>query len=72
MGDLELPNRLVMSPLTRMRCDEPGMKGGIPNDLMVEYYAKRADQSAFIIAEVAWVSPEGDCFPRSPGIVTPA
>jgi len=30
-GDLELPNRIVMAPLTRMRTPKPN---GVPNDLM--------------------------------------
>ncbi len=39
LGDLELPNRIVMAPLTRCRADE----GRVPNALMAEYYAQRAD-----------------------------
>ncbi|MGV8409695.1 oxidoreductase, partial [Pseudomonas aeruginosa] len=37
LGDLELPNRIVMAPLTRGRADE----GRVPNALMAEYYAQR-------------------------------
>ncbi|MGS1400465.1 oxidoreductase, partial [Pseudomonas aeruginosa] len=32
LGDLELPNRIVMAPLTRCRADE----GRVPNALMAE------------------------------------
>ena len=70
MGDQTFPNRIVMAPLTRMRCDLPGMAGSVPNDLIVEHYRKRADQCALIVSEATWISPEGDCFPGSPGIVT--
>src|SRR5690606_7231800 len=38
LGVLELPNRLVMAPLTRSRsCTD-----GVPNDDVVEYYRQRA------------------------------
>ena len=37
LGELDLPNRIVMSPLTRCRAD----KGRVPNALMAEYYAQR-------------------------------
>ena len=36
-GALRLANRVVMAPLTRNRAP-----GGLPNDLMVEYYRQRA------------------------------
>lgn len=35
LGDLELPNRIVMAPLTRNRAQE----GGVPTPLMADYYA---------------------------------
>ena len=35
LGPLKLKNRMLMAPLTRMRCDR---KTSIPNDLLVEYY----------------------------------
>jgi NADH:flavin oxidoreductase / NADH oxidase family len=38
MGSLQLPNRVIMSPLTRCRASE----GGVPNALMGEYYRQRA------------------------------
>ena len=39
IGDLELPNRIIMAPLTRARA-----VGGdrVPNALMAEYYVQRA------------------------------
>ncbi|MSX03053.1 MAG: alkene reductase, partial [Actinobacteria bacterium] len=46
LGPLELPNRLVMAPLTRMRADANGVMGAIN----AEYYAQRAS-AGLIIAE---------------------
>ena len=39
MGKLQLPNRIIMAPLTRMRAANPGH---VPSELHVEYYAQRA------------------------------
>jgi N-ethylmaleimide reductase len=39
VGSMELEHRVVMAPLTRSRSVQPG---GIPGDLMVEYYSQRA------------------------------
>jgi len=47
MGDLLLPNRIVMAPLTRMRAANPGH---VPTELHAEYYAQRAS-AGLIIAE---------------------
>ena len=38
LGDLTLPNRILMAPLTRSRAG----KGRVPNALMAEYYTQRA------------------------------
>lgn len=38
LGALEIPNRVVMAPLTRLRAQADGT----PSDLNVEYYAQRA------------------------------
>jgi 2,4-dienoyl-CoA reductase-like NADH-dependent reductase (Old Yellow Enzyme family) len=38
IGDWELPNRVIMAPLTRCRASE----GRVPNDLMRQYYQQRA------------------------------
>jgi N-ethylmaleimide reductase len=37
-GDLTLPNRIFMAPLTRMRAP---LEGAVPNALMREYYAQQ-------------------------------
>ena len=39
LGDLRLPNRVVMAPTTRARADN---EGRVPTDLHATYYAQRA------------------------------
>lgn len=63
MGDLELPNRIIMAPLTRCRA-EPGR---VPGPLMAEYYVQRAD-AGLIISEATSVTPMGVGYPDTPGI----
>jgi N-ethylmaleimide reductase len=64
LGDLELPNRVIMAPLTRSRADSDGR---IPNDLMAEYYAQRAS-AGLIISEATIVDPMGAGYADTPGI----
>ncbi len=64
LGDLLLPNRIIMAPLTRSRADNDGL---VPNDLMVEYYAQRAS-AGLIISEATVVSPMGIGYANTPGI----
>ncbi len=63
LGDLELPNRIVMAPMTRNRAG----KGNVPNELNATYYAQRAS-AALIITEASQVSPQGMGYPATPGI----
>jgi len=63
IGDLELPNRIVMAPLTRCRA-EPGR---VPGALMAEYYVQRAS-AGLIISEATAVTPMGVGYPDTPGI----
>ena len=63
IGDLELPNRVVMAPLTRGRADE----GSIPNEMMAEYYGQRAG-AGLIISEATHISPQGRGWVGAPGI----
>src|SRR5579863_9602064 len=65
-GDLKLPNRVVMAPLTRMRVPSPG---GIPNDLMREYYEQRAS-AGLIISEGTFVSDQARGWFGAPGVYT--
>jgi 2,4-dienoyl-CoA reductase-like NADH-dependent reductase (Old Yellow Enzyme family) len=61
-----LPNRLVMAPLTRNRATE----GMVPGDLAVEYYAQRAS-AGLIITEGTQPSAVGQGYLDTPGIHTP-
>ena len=63
LGALHLPNRLVMSPLTRCRASA----GRVPNELMAEYYSQRAG-AGLIISEATSVMPMGVGYPDTPGI----
>lgn len=64
LGGLELRNRVLMAPLTRMRATPPG---DVPNDLMVEYYRQRAG-AGLIVSEGAQISPIGKGYMDTPGI----
>ena len=63
LGDLELPNRMVMAPLTRNRAGD----GNVPGQLNATYYTQRVS-AGLIIAEATQVSPEGLGYPATPGI----
>ena len=63
LGSLELPNRIIMAPLTRCRADE----GRVPNALMAEYYVQRAS-AGLILSEATSVTPMGVGYPDTPGI----
>lgn len=63
IGDITLPNRIIMAPLTRCRAGQQR----IPNILMAEYYQQRAS-SGLIIAEATSVSPMGVGYADTPGI----
>jgi N-ethylmaleimide reductase len=64
MGDIELANRIVMSPLTRMRAANPALA---PTELHAEYYAQRAS-AGLIISEGASISPEAVGWADTPGL----
>ncbi|MGG4605098.1 alkene reductase [Paenalcaligenes sp. Me131] len=66
LGDLSLPNRIVMPPMTRSRSSQPG---DVPNDLMATYYAQRAS-AGLIVSEGTWIAPLGKGYAWTPGIVT--
>ena len=63
IGAWQLPNRIIMAPLTRCRAGE----GRVPNELMAEYYAQRAS-AGLIISEATSVDPMGVGYPDTPGI----
>lgn len=62
-GALELPNRVVMAPLTRQRSGSQR----IPNAMMAEYYAQRSS-AGLIVAEATAVTPHGVGYADTPGI----
>ncbi|MGV6872298.1 alkene reductase [Pseudochelatococcus sp. B33] len=64
LGDLELPNRVIMAPMTRNRAI--GAERA-PNVLMREYYSQRSG-AGLIISEATSVSPSGVGYPHTPGI----
>jgi N-ethylmaleimide reductase len=66
-GALDLPNRIVMAPMTRNRADGDG----IPGDLVAAYYRQRAG-AGLIITEATQVSPDGQGYINTPGIHTEA
>lgn len=63
LGDLQLPNRIIMAPLTRCRAGA----GRVPTPLMAEYYAQRAS-AGLILSEATAVTPMGVGYPDTPGI----
>jgi 2,4-dienoyl-CoA reductase-like NADH-dependent reductase (Old Yellow Enzyme family) len=64
IGDLRLPNRIVMAPLTRNRSSG---EGRVPNALMRDYYVQRAS-AGMIISEATSVTPMGVGYPHTPGV----
>jgi hypothetical protein len=54
LGDIELRNRIVMSPMTRSRA----LGGNVPNPIAMTYYAQRAS-AGVIVTEATQVSPQG-------------
>ena len=63
IGAWNLPNRIVMAPLTRSRAGADRR----PNAVMAEYYAQRAS-AGLIISEATSVTPMGVGYADTPGI----
>src|SRR6202789_1507712 len=63
LGPLQLPNRIVMAPMTRNRAGA----GNAPTVLNATYYAQRAS-AGLIVSEATQVSPQGLGYPGTPGI----
>lgn len=63
LGEIDLPNRVIMAPLTRCRASE----GRVPNALMKDYYVQRAS-AGLIITEATSVEAMGVGYPDTPGI----
>jgi len=62
VGTLELPNRLVMAPMTRSRA-----YGGLVDELTAEYYAQRAG-AGLIVTEGIQPSVIGQGYIHTPGL----
>jgi len=66
LGDMHLPNRIVMAPLTRSRSSD----SGVPPDFAADYYAQRAD-AGLIITEATNISAQARGYALTPGIWSP-
>jgi 2,4-dienoyl-CoA reductase-like NADH-dependent reductase (Old Yellow Enzyme family) len=62
-GDLDLPNRIAMSPVTRSRSG----RDGVPTSDNAAYYAQRAS-AGLIVSEAVNVSPNSAAFELAPGL----
>lgn len=62
-GALQLPNRVVMAPLTRARAG----RTHIPNELMAEYYSQRAG-AGLVLTEATMVAADGCAFTGEGGL----
>ena len=67
LGPYELPNRVVLAPMTRSRAGE----GHVPTEMNATYYAQRAS-AGLSITEATQVSQQGVGYPWTPGIHTDA
>lgn len=63
LGALELPQRILMAPMTRAR----GTRDHLPTDMMVDYYRQRAS-AGLIISEAIGISQQGLGWPFATGI----
>jgi len=63
IGAWDLPNRIIMAPLTRQRAGSRR----IPNALMAEYYRQRAS-AGLILSEATSVTPMGVGYADTPGV----
>ena len=64
LGDLALPNRVVMAPMTRNRAT-----GTVPREMAAIHYAARAT-AGLIVSEATQVSARGQGYQDTPGIHT--
>lgn len=64
LGEIDLPNRIIMAPMTRRRATH----GKLPTPLMAQYYAQRAS-AGLIVTESIEVDPwSGHAAPTRPGL----
>ena len=67
LGSLKLKHRVVMAPLTRSRSEQAG---GIPGDMMVQYYSDRASDGGLIVGEATNISLTARGWYGAPGLYT--
>ncbi len=67
IGNITVPNRVFMAPLTRVRADE----NHVPTELIAEHYRQRAG-GGLLIAEATMVDPNARAFGLEPGIYSDA
>lgn len=67
VGNLTLPNRIIMAPMIRYRCTHTGEA----TPLVVDHFVQRAS-AGLIICESGYVHPSGRIAIEAGGIVTPA
>lgn len=66
IGTLEVPNRMIMAPMTRSRC----LPGGVHTELGTQYYSQRAG-AGLILTEGTAPCASGLGYARTPCIETP-
>jgi len=66
LGDLALPNRVVMAPLTRNRAAHGS---DVPSELAATYYRQRAS-AGLIVSEGTQISRQGQGYVWTPGLYT--
>ena len=64
VGDLELPNHIIMAAMSRARTDNPDL---VPIPLQVEYYSQRAS-AGLILTEGTWPNAEAIGAIHVPGL----
>jgi N-ethylmaleimide reductase len=65
IGNMQLPNRIIMAPMTRMRATVEN----VPTALNAQYYCQRAS-AGLIISEGTAISADAHGYPNAPGIYT--
>lgn len=66
LGDLDLPNRVIMAPMTRSRAG----KGDVPTAATAKYYVQRAT-AGLLITEGTQITQQGQGYAFTPGIHSP-
>jgi N-ethylmaleimide reductase len=67
VGAYELPNRMVMAPLTRSRAGA----GLAPTEMNATYYAQRAS-AGLIVTEATHITTQGIGYPHTPASGRPS